>query len=44
MVYSNILEVKSKFLLASIKITDSENHFGSPLQSPYIGDFDPENA
>jgi hypothetical protein len=25
-------------------LTNSENHFSNPLQRPYSGDFDPENA
>ncbi len=34
-----------KFLHASIKLlTNSENHFSKPLQRPYSGYFNPENA
>jgi hypothetical protein len=34
-----------KFLLASMKLLiNSENHFSKPLQRPYSGYFDPENA
>jgi hypothetical protein len=31
--------------MASIKLlTNSENQFSNPLERPYSGDFDPENA